>query len=151
MRGPGLPGPLGNGEMLVWVERTDRDAMPQAVFDHLRAAGLHDRWYPRIPVNVPETATEMMSMLGEIDQQAAAELFVRLTTRTLAYNARGRYDEAKAREVFSALRHLLDEETIWWSNTDTTGWDPVTRHIFDAMVIGAGAEVTVALLAFDED
>lgn len=28
--------------------------------------------------------------------------------------------------------------------------DPVTRHIFDAILIATGAQVTVAFLAFDE-
>jgi hypothetical protein len=147
----GLPGPLGNGGMMVWVERADHDAMPQAVFDHLQTAGLLERWYPEIPVNVPETMAEMMSRLGQVDELTAADLFVGLTTRTLAYHARGRYDEAKAREVFAALRRLLGYGTTWWTNTDQTGWNPVTRHIIDAIVIGTGKEITVVLLAFDED
>jgi len=147
----GLPGPLGNGELLVWVENAGRDAMPQTVFDRLQAAGLLERWYPQIPVDVPETATEMMSRLDQVDEQAAAERFAALTTKTLAYRTRGRYDEATAREVLAALRRLLGHETTWWTNTDQTGWKPVTRHIFDAILIATGAQVTVAFLAFDED
>ncbi|HET9117891.1 MAG TPA: hypothetical protein VFN75_07425 [Pseudonocardiaceae bacterium] len=147
----GLPGPLGNGELRVWVEHVGRDAMPRAVFDQLQTAGLLVRWYPQIPVDVPETAAEMMSRLDQIDERAAAELFVALTSRTLAYRSRGRYDEAKARELFAALCRLLDRDTIWWTNTDQTGWNPVNRHIFDAMPVATGAQVTVALLAFDED
>lgn len=147
----GVPGPLGNGELLVWVECAGRDAMPQAVFDRLQTAGLLERWYPQIPVNVPETATELMSRLDQVDDHAAGELFVGLTTRTLAYRTPGRYDEAKARDVFAALRRLLDYETTWWTNTDQTGWNPVTRHIFDATVIATDAQVTVALLAVDDD
>lgn len=147
----GLPGPLGNGEMAVWVEHADRDAMPQVVFDHIQMSGLHDKWYPELPVNVPETATEMMSRLDQVDEHTAAELFVGLTTRTLAYRARGRYDETKAREVFAALRRALGYEMTWWTNTDQTGWNPVTRNTFDAILIGSEVQVTVALLAFDED
>jgi hypothetical protein len=93
----------------------------------------------------------MMSRLDQVDERAAAELFVALTTRTLAYRSRGRYDEAKAREVFAALRLLLDRDSTWWTNSDKTGWNPMTRHIFDAILIATGARVTVALLAFDED
>lgn len=45
-----------------------------------------------------------------------------LTTRTLAYRARGRYDEAKAREVLAALRRLFGKGTTWWTNIDQTAW-----------------------------
>ena len=147
----GLPGPFGNGQMLVWVEHGDRGSMPQAVFDHLQQAGLLERCYPQIPVNVPETAAELMTRLERIDNQVAAARFTGVTTRTLAYHTRGRYDEAKAREVFEALRRLLGFETTWWTNTDLTGWNPVTRHTIDAIVIGVGAAAIVALLAYDED
>jgi hypothetical protein len=147
----GLPGPFGNGEMLVWVEHGDRDSMPQAVFDHLRQAGLLERWYPQIPVNVPETAAELMTRLDEVDEQTAAARFTSMTTRTLAYRTRGRCDEANAREMFAALRRLFGHDTIWWAKGDQTGWNPVTRHTIDAIVIGVGAATIVTLLAYDED
>jgi hypothetical protein len=106
-----------------------------------------------IPPGAPQSTGQTLAAaaLGQVDELTAADLFVGLTTRTLAYHARGRYDEAKAREVFAALRRFLGYGTTWWTNTDQTGWNPVTRHIIDAIVIGTGKAITVVLLAFDED
>lgn len=64
---------------------------------------------------------------------------------------RGRYEEAKARQVFEAMVRLLGPGTRWWANTDLMAWNPVTRHTFDALVVGAGNGIIVMVLAFDED
>ncbi len=43
----GLPGPLGNGEMLAWANPGDADSAPQEVFRLLQGvAGILERWGP---------------------------------------------------------------------------------------------------------
>ncbi|WP_214320437.1 hypothetical protein [Nonomuraea sediminis] len=147
----GLTGPLGNGEMRAWTNLGDAQSMPLEVFRLMGDLGLFERWYPDVPVDVPDTPDELSSRLGEIDQAGALRRLVSIASTTLAYHSRGRYDEAKARQVFGSLLRLLGHGTHWWTNTDLTSWNPVTRHVFDAVVIGVGNGVIVTVLAFDED
>ena len=44
---------------------------------------------------------------------------------------------------------LLGHGTRWWTNTDLTGRNPVTRHTFDAAVIGVGNGITATVLTFE--
>ncbi len=147
----GLTGPLGNGEMHAWANLGDAEGMPREVFGLIGGLGLFQRWYPGMPVNVPYTPDELAGRLGEIDEDGALRRLISTASTTLAYHSRGRYDEAKASEVFGSLLRLLGHGTRWWTNTDLTGWNPVTRHTFDAVVIGVGNGITVTVLTFDED
>lgn len=147
----GLPGPYGNGELFVWAEHGDPGTVPAAVFHHIQDAGLLDPWSPPAPVDVPGGPAELMTRLDSLDPDAALQSLITLATRPLAYRTHGRYDEAKATEVFTTLRRLLGHDTHWWANTDLISWNPVTRHTMDAVVVGAGGGVIVTMLVFDED
>jgi hypothetical protein len=105
----------------------------------------------RSPVQAPQDVPQLHDRLSELDQDAALAVLVETSSQTLAYRMKGRYSEGKAQEVFGRLADLLGHQTRWWSNTDLTGWDPVTRHTMDALVIGTGGGVVVAVLAVDED
>lgn len=148
----GLPGPYGNGEMFAWANLSDAAAVPHQVFELLGGAGLLEHWNPGRFVDVPDDPAELMTRLLEVDEFAAMRRFMSLVSTTMAYRMRGRYEEGKARQVFEALTQLLGQGTRWWTNTDDLeGWNPVTRHTFDAVVVGAGNGVIVTVLAFDED
>jgi hypothetical protein len=70
---------------------------------------------------------------------------------------RGRYEEAKARDVAKALPRLLGPGTRWWTTvsswtfTPARSWKPVTRHTMDTVVVGVGGGVIVTVVAFDDD
>ncbi|WP_406267990.1 hypothetical protein OH799_23450 [Nocardia sp. NBC_00881] len=148
----GSSGPLGNGEMHAWANLGDAARMPRDVFDLIEGLGVLERWYPNVSVNVPESSAELADRLAEIDGDGAVHRLIGIASTTLAYGSRGRYDRVKAAEVFGSLVRLLGHGSRWWSNTDGTGgWNPVTRHVFDTMVIGVGSGVVVTILVFDED
>jgi hypothetical protein len=90
--------------------------------------------------------------LAEVDVGGAVHRLISIASTTRAYHSRGRYDRAKATEVFGSLVRLIGHGSRWWSNTDGAGgWSPVTRHVFDAVVIGVGGGIVVTILAFDKD
>ena len=103
------------------------------------------------PPQVPQDAEELAVCLAEVDRDAAVAMLVGMTSRTLAYDMRGRYSADKAQDVFEKLITLLGHGTRWWTNTDLGSWSPVTRHTMDALVIGTGGGILVAVLAVDED
>ncbi|MFY1593201.1 hypothetical protein [Micromonospora sp. WMMD737] len=103
------------------------------------------------PPQAPQDADELAACLAEVDREAAVAMLVGMTSRTLAYGLRGRYPVDKARDVFEKLITLLGQGTRWWTNTDRGSWSPVTRHTMDALVVGAGGGILVAVLAVDED
>ncbi|MEU4344080.1 hypothetical protein AB0H00_22945 [Nocardia sp. NPDC023852] len=148
----GLSGPHGNGEMHVWANLGDAARMPREVFDLIEGLGVLERWYPNVPVDVPESSAELADRLAEVDVDGAVHRLIGIASTTLAYRSRGRYDRAKAAEVFGSLVRLLGHGSRWWSNTDGAGsWNPVTRHVFDTMVIGVGNGIVVTIIVFDED
>jgi len=103
------------------------------------------------PPQAPQDAEELALWLAEVDQDAALAVLVGMTSRTLAYGVRGRYPVDKAQDVFEKLIMLLGHGTRWWTNTDLGSWNPVTRHSMDALVVGTGGGILVAVLAVDED
>ncbi|RJL32584.1 hypothetical protein [Bailinhaonella thermotolerans] len=145
----GLSGPHGNGELRAWANPGTAEGVPLEVFRLVRGldagGGLDEPFEP------PESPDDLAGRLTEIDEAGALRRLVRIASVTLAYRTPGRYDEAKAGEVFRALARLLGYGARWWTNTDLCGWDPVTRHVMDAVVVGAGGGVVVTVLAFDED
>lgn len=149
----GLPGPVGNGEMVVWVRPGDVDSMPLDLFALIDGAGLMERWEVDQAANVPGNPAELMTRLWEVDEHQAVSILVKLMSETLAYHAPGRYKRDKAREVAGALTRLLGHGTRWWTNTngDLTGWRSVTRHVLDGVVVATGNGVIVTVLVFDED
>ncbi len=155
----GLPGPLGNGEMLVWVNAGDAESVPQDVFALLaQAAGRLERLGPTRPTeSMPASAADLMTRLSEVEQAVAADVLVWLLTTTMAYGGPGRYDDDKAVDVVRTLAGLLGHGTRWWVNGEplgshgVRGWNPVTRGTFDAVIVGAGNGVIVTALAVDED
>ncbi|MGV9928910.1 hypothetical protein [Nocardia rhamnosiphila] len=144
----GLSGPLGNGEMHAWANLGDAAGMPREVFGLIEGLDVLDRRDP----GVPRSSAELAERLAEVDSDGAVHRLIGIASTTLAYGSRGRYDQAKAAEVFASLVRLLGHGSRWWSNTDGAGgWNPVTRHVLDAVVIGAGSGIVVTILAFDED
>ncbi|PWR14399.1 MULTISPECIES: hypothetical protein [Micromonospora] len=103
------------------------------------------------PPQAPQGVDQLAACLAEVDQDMALAVLVEMTTRTLAYHAQGRYPVDKAQDVFKKLITLLGHGTRWWTNTDLGSWNPVTRHTMDALVVGTGGGVLVAVLAADED
>ncbi|MEU1951391.1 hypothetical protein [Nocardia rhamnosiphila] len=148
----GSSGPLGNGEMHAWANLGDAARMPREVFDLIEGLGVLERWYPKVPVDVPGSSAELADRLAEIDVDGAVRRLIGIASTTLAYGSRGRYDRVEASEVFGSLVRLLGYGSRWWSNTDGAGgWNPVTRHVFDAVVTGVGSGIIVTVLVFDED
>ncbi len=130
-----LAGPLGNGEMLVWVNPGDAASVPQEVFSLIDgAASLLERWESGgVTDQMPANATNLMTKLTEVGQAAADGVSVWLMSTTIAYGGRGRYENAKAREIVKTLGRLLGHRTRRWANTEPPGpsgarvWNPVTR------------------------
>ncbi|MDG4807178.1 hypothetical protein O7634_10500 [Micromonospora sp. WMMD1120] len=148
----GLPGPYGNGQLWTVIRSTDTsDPFPDA-FAFLTSVGVMDAGGPNgTPPQAPQDAAQLSVRMSEASQHVALDLLIGMTSRTLAYGARGRYPEERARDVLRALVKLLGHGTRWWTNTDLVSWEPVTRHVMDAFVIGKGGGVMVAVLATDED
>ncbi|MFG2168564.1 hypothetical protein [Micromonospora chersina] len=148
----GLPGPYGNERLWTLVDVLDGADVFDRAFAFLQECAVVDSVSRSgHPPKAPQDAAQLRDRLAELDQEAALSVLVETSSETLAYRMKGRYPKVKAREVFSRLADLLGRQTRWWSNTDLTGWDPVSRHTMDALVIGAGGGVVVAVLAVDED
>jgi hypothetical protein len=155
----GLPGPLGNGEILVWVNPGDVDSVQQEVLELIQGtAGPLERRGPGGAADrLPADAADLMTKLPEVDEAMAAQVLVWLMSTTMAYGGSGRYEQAKARDIISALTRLLGHGTRWRTNVDSwtfapaRSWNPVTRHTMDAVVVAAGGGVIVTFLAVDED
>jgi hypothetical protein len=111
----GLPGPAGNGELLVRVDVGDAESLPGAAFALVdRVARLPPRWNPGgFEEDVPADAGEFMAKLSETDAATATGVLVWLMSTTMVYGGRGRYAEAKARDVAKALVRLLGPGTRW--------------------------------------
>ncbi len=147
----GLIGPLGNGDMLAWASPCEADAVSRELFALIAGAGLFDDWGPDLPPGPPAGPDELMARLWEIDEAAATDRLAGLIGTSLAYGTRGRRAPGEAGQLAADLAGLLGGAARWWSNTDLTSWNPVTRHTFDGLVVGAGHGVIVAVLAVDED
>ncbi|GAA5055220.1 hypothetical protein GCM10023318_31070 [Nocardia callitridis] len=148
----GSSGPHGNGEMHAWANLGDAARMPREVFALIEGLGVLERWYPKVPVDVPDSSAELADRLLEVDVAGAVHRLIRIASTTLAYGSRGRYDRVKAAEVFGSLVRLLGHGSHWWSNTySDSSWNPVTRYVFDAVVVGVGSGIVVTILVFDED
>jgi hypothetical protein len=146
-----LPGPYGNGHMRTLLDYEH----PEALYDQVhafvtgRGAGTGPDAAPG--QHVPRDGAELAAVIREIDLATARSVFEGLTTRTLAYRTPGRYPAAKAAEVFSALARLLGPRARWLTNRDLTAWRPVTGCAMDALFIGTGSGVLIAILVTDED
>jgi hypothetical protein len=118
--------------MRAWANLGDLITMPTEVFRNIDNAGLLQSLDLKNPDYLPDTPAEFLARLDEVDGDTALRLLTSLATTTLAYSTPGRYDPEKAGEVLSALSRLLGPGTRWWTNTDLTSWNPVTRHAVDA-------------------
>lgn len=149
----GLPGPYGNEYMWTLVRTLDHGGDPaDAVFAFLQDCGVMDsanRFGDA--AQAPQNVAQLRPLLRHVDQNEAIEVLVGMTSTTLAYRVAGRYAADKARQVYDQLARLLGRQTRWWTNTNLTSWNPVTRHTMDALVIGSGGGVLVAVVAVDED
>jgi len=134
--------------MLIRVNVGDADSMPDDAFMLVDwAAQLPSRLKPGgFEEDVPADAGELVAKLSETDEVKATGVLVWLMSTTMVYGGRGRYEEAKARDVAKALARLLGRGARWW-----TAWEPVTRHTMDAVVVGTGGGVIVTIVAFDDD
>nr|WP_230417207.1 hypothetical protein [Micromonospora tarapacensis] len=148
----GLSGPYGNGHLWTLIRSTDAsDPFPDA-FAFLTGAAVLDAGGPAgAPPQAPQDAAQLSARMSEASQDVASALLIGMTSRTLAYGTRRRYSQERAGELFRALLKLLGHGTRWWTNTDLVSWEPVTRHVVDAFVIGKGGGLMVAVLATDED
>ena len=155
----GLPGPLGNGEMLVWVSEGTAESVPDHVFALIDGAHEPLRHWGRggFQEDVPADVPDLMRKLSEIDAVKAAEVMTHITSTTLAYSLSGRYDQPKARELSKALIGLLGPGARWWTNAGwltlapARNWNPLTAHSMDAAMVGFGGGVIVTVLVVDED
>jgi hypothetical protein len=149
----GLPGPYGNEHLWTLVHALDHGDDPaDQVFAFLQDCGVIDsanRFGDA--AQAPQNAAQLRPLLRHVGQNEAIDVLVRMTSTTLAYRVAGRYAPDKARQVFDQLARLLGREAKWSTNTNLTSWNPVTRHTMDALVIGSGGAVLVAVLAVDED
>ena len=155
----GLPGPLGNGEMLAWVDPGDVESMPQHVLGLIvGSAERLEHWTPGgSRDDVPRDAADLMTKLTEVDEANGTKTLVWLLSSTMAYRAGGRYSEDQARDLAQALARLLGYGARWWTNTDLDDYpsvwpyNPVTQHTMSAVVVAVGNGVIVTVLAVDED
>ncbi|MER7892417.1 hypothetical protein ABTX15_21605 [Micromonospora sp. NPDC094482] len=148
----GLPGPYGNEHLWASVWFADREVVFTSVFEFLSECAVIDG-VSRFgdPPQAPQNEAELAPLLWQVDAADAVELLTGLASRTLAYHGEGRYPVDKAHDVFGRLRKLLGHDSRWWTNTTLSSWNPVTQHTFDALVVGMGGGVVVAVLAVDED
>jgi hypothetical protein len=139
--------------MVAWVNAGDADSVPQDVFALIYGAGLIECPGIDPAADAPYNPAQLMTRLREVGEEQAVSILARLMSKTLAYHAAGRYDRGKAQETARALTRLLGHGARWWTNTDgdLTGRHPVTRHVFDGVVVAAGNGIVVTVLAFDED
>jgi hypothetical protein len=155
----GVPGPLGNGEMLAWVNPGDVDSMPQDVLALILGATARlERWTPGgSRDDIPRNAADLMTKLLEVDEAKGTKTLVWLLSSTMAYRVNGRYTDGKARDVAGSLARLLGYGARWWTNTDLGNYPsvwpyrPVTQHTMSAVVVAASNGVLVTVLAVDED
>ncbi len=70
------------------------------------------------------------------------------TPRRRQHGIRRRYPD-DPRELFDEMARLTGPGTRWWTNTDLSRWNPITQHMFDAVVVGAGNDMIVTVIAFD--
>jgi len=155
----GIPGPLGNGEILARVDPGDVDSMPQDVLGLIVGAVERlERWTPTGSRDaIPRDEADLMTKLTEVDEAEGTKTLVWLLSSTMAYRAGGRYTESKARDVVETLTRLLGYGARWWSNTDLgdypSAWpySPVTQHTMSAVVVAVSNGVIVTVLAVDED
>lgn len=148
----GLPGPYGNEHLWTLIELAGGDNPLTDVFAFLVGSGVIDSAGPfGDPPRAPQDVDELATCLMKVDQDTALAVLVGMTSRTLAYGVRGRYPVDKAQDVFEKLIALLGNGIRWWTNTNLGSWTPVTRHTMDAVVVGTGGGVLVAVLAVDED
>lgn len=154
-----LPGPYGNEYLWTLIRPTERGEPFVEVHGFLAACGVLDRADEDVDwmgdeQQPPQDPAALAEILHEVDAATAVETLVGLSTVTLAYDVKRRdYTPATATVVMSGLSSLLGTEARWWSNTNSTRdqWMSVTRYTFDALVVGVGGGVTVAVLAVDED
>jgi hypothetical protein len=146
-----VAGRCGNGEVLAWADPGEAEAVPGVVFGRIGGAGLLEGEYPGMGAYAPRDAADLMTRLREIDRAAAVEALAGLVSVSMAYRMPGRCGEGEARQLFGLLARSLGRSARWWANADGGGWNPVTGHTFDALVIGAGGGVIVTVLAYDED
>lgn len=77
-----------------------------------------------------------------------------MTSTTQAYGMPGPFTAQVAAAYGEQLARLLGASNRrWWTTTDSshTGWDPVTTHTFDALLVGHCDHLGAAILAIDED
>ncbi|MUN41688.1 hypothetical protein [Actinomadura litoris] len=147
----GLTGPLSNGELHAWANLGNAEGMPREVFQLIDGLDSSQPRRPDAPGDILESPVDLAARLAETDEDGALHRLISIVSTTLAYRTPGRYDEVKAKDVFGSLLYLLGHDTRWWTTTDAPAWNPVTRHVFDAVVVGVGNGIIVTVLAFDED
>lgn len=146
-----LPGAYGNGQMRTLIVCAGWDSLAVHVLAFIAKSANSPSADGKHLNLVPRDAAELESALTEADESGAHAVFERLTSRTLAYRTPGRYPGAKATTVFRTLAQLLGPGARWLSNTDLAGWHPVTHNTMDALLLGTGGGVLVAVLVTDED
>jgi hypothetical protein len=157
---------LGNGQLLAWANAGVPAAVPDVVFGVVSDAGLlsdsappggyparSPRWRQPERVSVPADADELWSRMWEVDEHTAIELLISLEAGTAQDRSRRarrlrRYQD-DPEDIFAEISRLTGPDTRWWTNTDLTTWNPITQHTFDALVVGAGDDIVVTLIAFE--
>jgi len=97
---------------------------------------------------------QLRCQLHEVDEADAVSTIAFMTSVSQAYGVPGPLSAQQAMAFAEGLPKLIGNlNPRWWSNTDSqlTGWYPVTQHTFDAIVIGHSDELSASILAIDED
>ena len=159
-----LAGEMGDGQLLAWADASVPANVPDVVFGVVNDAGLladsdpMGRTVARSPrqrqkASIPADADELWSRLWEVDEPTAIELLVSLEgggaqDRSRRARRLRRYQD-DPQEIFAEVARLTGSGTRWWTNTDLATWNPVTQHMFDAMIVGAGNGIVVTLIVFE--
>ncbi|HEU5476126.1 MAG TPA: hypothetical protein VFV67_36330 [Actinophytocola sp.] len=147
-----LVGPDDGGTLLTLVEVLDDVDFFERVFGFIQECPVvdlvsgsgHQEWELR-------DAEQLRQRVREVDRDTALGMLVRIASTTLAYGGKRHWSSDVAQETVGRLAQLLGAEARWWTNSDLRSGNPVTRYTFDALVIGRGGGVGVAVLAVDED
>jgi hypothetical protein len=157
---------VGDGGLLAWVTAGETTDVPHEVFRVVSEAGLLEDGYSgrpqdrrrawrdsQRPVILPADADALMSLMWEVDEQAAIELLTSLALSAQSNRAgqRGwrRRHQTQPEDILQELVELAGPGLRWWTNTDLTRWNPITQHTFDAVVVGAGNGVILTLISFE--
>ncbi|MGK5558885.1 hypothetical protein ACSNOI_45520 [Actinomadura kijaniata] len=106
---------------------------------------------------LPTTAAGFRERLHELPSADIRPTLMSIMTENLVYRSlSGPTTPERADPLVRQLVQKIGPDGKWWSNYYASGerkgaWDPVSPYTFDRAAIGVGNDVTVTLLAIDDD